>query len=105
MKKIVNGSRYDTEKATEVGSASSIEGTTDFRHWSATLYVTPRSKKFFLAGKGGPMTRFAQSTGQNTWSGGTDIIPMSRQEALEWAEEHLHFDEVESHFSDDIEDA
>jgi hypothetical protein len=109
MKTIVNGKRYDTEKAILVGEADSLgreaDSVTDFRYWEATLYKTPRSGRFFLAGEGGPMTRFAQSAGQNSWTGGADIIPMDRYKALEWAEEYLSAEAIEKHFSDILEDA
>jgi hypothetical protein len=104
MKKIINGLRYDTEKAIKVGFASRGY-INEFPRWEATLYRTPRSGRFFLAGEGGPMSRFAQSEGVNSWGSGSGIIPMSRAEALEWAEQHLSPEEIEKHFGDDIQDA
>jgi hypothetical protein len=104
-RKIVRGKRYDTEKSTEIGSASGGGAVGDFSYWEATLYRAPRSGAYFLAGEGGPMTRFAQSIGQNQWSGGEDIIPMTRQEAFDWAQEHLDLGIVEDEFPDLIEDA
>lgn len=102
MKKIIDGLRFDTEKAIEIGSARySYPG--DFAHWEATLYKTPRSGRFFIAGSGGPMSRFSQSIGQNEWSGGEDLIPMSVEEAREWAERYLDAEEIEAHF--EIQDA
>lgn len=107
MKKIIDGRRYDSETAIEVGSADSLgktaDSTRDFKYWEATLYKTPRSGRFFLCGEGGPMTRFAQSAGQNSWSGGSDLIPMSTEEAREWAETYLDAESIEAHF--DVEDA
>ena len=104
MKKIVNGVIYDTEKATLIGESSEgYKG--DFRHWEAGLYVTPRSKRYFIAGAGGPMTRFAQSVGQNSWEGGADLIPMTREEALEWAEKYVDTAIVEHYFGDVLEEA
>ena len=37
--------------------------------------------------------------------GGADLIPMSKADALAWAESHLDLEEVEVHFSDMLEDA
>lgn len=105
MKKIVNGLRYDTENAIEIGKASSREGRSDFSWWEATLYKTARSGRFFIAGRGNAASRFSQSVGQNTWSGGSDLIPMTREEALEWAEAHLEADAIEEHFATDIDEA
>jgi len=104
MKKILDGVRYDTEKAVEIGTAS-YSNPGDFQNWEATLYVTPKSKRFFIAGTGGPMSRFAQSAGVNQWTGGSDLIPMSKEDALAWAEANLDPEELEEHFSDMIEDA
>jgi len=105
MKKIINGKRYDTASAIEIGHYSSSYGGTDHQYWEATLYRTKRSGQYFMAGEGGPMSRFAQSNGQNSWSGGEDLIPMSKDEALEFAEQYLDSDEIEDHFADVIEDA
>jgi hypothetical protein len=109
MKKIVNGLRYDTEKAVEIGSYDNIghgcDSISDFRYWNATLYRTPRSGRYFLAGEGGAMSRFSQSVGQNSWGRGSDLIPMTREEALAWAEQFLDSEAIEEHFPDDIQDA
>ena len=44
------------------------------------------------------MTRYAEAEGQNSWSGGRRIMPMSYDEAKKWAEENLDADEYESIF-------
>lgn len=105
MKKILDGVRYDTEKMIEIGHASASCPRNDFQWWEATLYKSPRAERYCIAGEGGPMSRFSQSVGQNSWSGGSDLIPMTRAEALEWAEQHLGPDEIEEAFGDLIEDA
>ena len=104
MKAIIRGQRFDTEKATLIGhSWHGYRG--DFSRWEASLYRTPRSKHFFLAGEGGPMSRWARSTGNNGWSGGEGIIPLDDADALDWAEAHLTAAEVEAGFAEVIEDA
>lgn len=105
MKKIIDGTRYDTEKAQLVGEAAAGVSRRDYSFWSAGLYKTPRSGRFFLAGSGGPMTRFAYSPDGNSMSGGEKLIPMTKNEALEWAEQYLSTEIVEHYFSDMIEDA
>jgi len=110
MKAIINGKRYDTEKAILIGESGSGGNTShsDFRWWHAGLYRTPRSGAYFLAGTGGGMTRFSprhRSAGQNAWSGGEAIIPITREQALEWAEAELRPEAIDEHFSDLIEDA
>ncbi len=105
MKKIIDGLRYDTTKAIEIGSYDTRGiGTSDFRYWSATLYRTPRSGRYFLAGEGHAMTRFASHFG-NSSGWGERLIPMSKNEALEWAAQFLDADTIEEHFDDTIQDA
>ncbi len=106
MKSIINGKRYDTDKAILVGATDSGGSYTDFSHWSAGLYRTPRSGRFFLAGSGGPMTRWARSVDcGNSRTGSEAIFEMTGAEALAWAEEYLMTSEIEEHFADAIEDA
>jgi hypothetical protein len=109
MKSIINGLRYDTKTAVLVGEADNIghgaDSTRDFQYWEAGLYKTPRSGRFFLAGEGGPMSMFRQTVSQNSWSGSSRIIPMSRTDALAWAEQHLDPSAIETYFADDIQDA
>lgn len=109
MKKIINGVLYDTDKASLVGEYDNLhygaDSVTDFSYWQAGLYKTPRSGRFFLAGEGGPMTRFSRPAGNNTTSGGRALFPMDRQEAFEWAQAHLDTDTVVEHFEDLIEEA
>jgi len=104
MKKIINGKRYDTKKAVLIGSYE-YSNPGDFNYISESLYVTPISKSYFLAGEGGANTKYRQSVSQNTWSGGELIQPLSREDAFEWAQEYLSAGEVEKHFLDMIEDA
>lgn len=99
MRAIVNGLRYDTAKAILIGESShGYQG--DFSRWDAGLYRTPRSGRFFLAGSGGLMTRWARSVDSgNTRTGGSGIIPMSVDEAREWAERYLTTGQVEAGFA------
>ena len=91
MKKISKGKVYDTETAKKLGS-DSHSNSSDFHHWYEALYQK-RTGEFFLYGEGGPMTKYAQSAGQNSWTGGDLIIPLTAAKAREWAEEHLDADE------------
>ncbi len=96
MKKIVNGKRYDTDTAKCLAS-DSYSNSRDFNHWTETLY-RKSSGEFFLHGEGGPMSRYAQTIGQNQWSGGEKIIPLTLEAAQQWAEEHLDGDDYERIF-------
>lgn len=105
MKAIINGFRYDTDKAELIGKASGGGSVRDFSSWDAALYRTKQAKRFFLAGSGGPMTRYARSIGNNNTSGGEQIDPMTKEEALAWAEQYLDAEEIEAAFGEEIQDA
>lgn len=64
-----------------------------------------RLREAVAAGSGGAMSRYGRSTGQNETSGGERIDPMTKEEALAWAEQYLDAEEVEAGFSGDIQDA
>ena len=94
MKKIINGTRYDTTKADLIGSTSG-GSQSDFRYFHEKLYRTPRSGKFFIHGKGHGMTRWARILdGGNSRGWGEGILPISNTEALEWAEQYMDADEL-----------
>lgn len=103
MKKYINGKKYDTATAREVGSWSNNRGYRDFSHCEESLY-RKKTGEYFLYGSGGPMSKYAVSEGQNSWSGGSDITPLTFDEARVWAEEHLDGDEYEAIFGEIADD-
>jgi len=99
MKKVIDGKMYNTETAQEIGTKSSDEGKNDFHYFDEALYKTPRGR-FFLAGEGGAMTKYAQSCGGNAYCGGSGIIPLTETEALSWAESSdMDADEIAEMFN------
>jgi hypothetical protein len=98
VKKVINGKVYNTETATQIGTDSYNGSTSDFQWWDETLYKTKKGQ-FFLSGEGGPMSRWSRSCGNNSTSGGSDIVLLSDAEALEWAEAHMDADEIAEHFT------
>ena len=96
MKKIINGRRYDTARAKEVGY-DYYSNPGDFSYWRETLY-RKNTGEFFLHGEGGPNSRYAETVGLNEWSCGERIMPLSLEDAQKWAEEHLDADEYEEIF-------
>lgn len=97
MKKIINGKLYDTETAKEIAERSHGEGPRDFHYYSETLYKK-RTGEYFLYGYGGPMSRYARTVGQNQWSGGERIEPLSYDSAREWAEKNMDADDYMAEF-------
>jgi len=108
MKKVVDGLKYDTGKAELIGEYDNVgdgaSSTTDFKHYELGIYRT-KSGRYFLAGEGGPMSMFAHSIDQNSWSGGSDIIPLSKEEAYEYAEKYFDEETISEYFGDMVEDA
>lgn len=103
MKKYINNKMYDTETATLIGSYSNSGNWRDFSHFEESLY-RKRTGEFFLFGQGGPMTSYRVSSGQNSWSGGSAIRPLTVAEAQKWAQEHLGTDEYDAAFGAITED-
>lgn len=109
MKQVIDGKLYNTETAIEIGSywigRTQWNGlsTSDFRRVFEGLYRT-KSGNYFLAGTGGHLTPYAESNGESSW-GSSRIIPLSKEEAFEWAQQHLSTDEVLKEFPDMIEEA
>ena len=99
MKKIINNKVYDTDTAKQIGAWDNGAGYSDFNYMEETLYQK-RTGEFFIHGVGGPMTKYAVSCGNNSWSGGEKIIPLTYENAQKWAEEHLDADDYISIFGD-----
>ena len=97
MKKIINGKLYDTTTAKEIASCYHGENTRDFHYYSESLY-RKRTGEYFLAGEGGPMSKYAKSAGQNSWTGGESITPLTYSEATEWAEREMDADDYQAEF-------
>lgn len=102
MKKVIEGRLYNTATAKLLGE-DSYSNPSDFNYWIESLFQK-RTGEFFLYGQGGPMSRYAQTTGPNEWSGGEQIQPLTVQNARQWAEQHLSADEYESMFGEIAED-
>lgn len=103
MKKIINGKVYDTETAKELGEWANTYNTSDFGYVIETLYKK-KTGEFFLYGKGGAKTQYAEPDGSNWWRAGDRIMPLSFAEARKWAEEHFTADEYEAIFGAVAED-
>lgn len=99
MKKIINGKKYDTDTAKLMATYSNGGSWRDFSHFEEGLY-RKKTGEFFLHGEGGPMTKYAVSTGLNWWSGGENIFPLTEHEAKAWSEKHLSVEEYEKIFGE-----
>lgn len=92
MKMIINSKLYNTETATKIGEWDNGYYPNDFNFEYEILYKK-KTGEYFLYGHGGPLSRKYRISVSGGWQGGRDIIPMSIEEAKEWAENHLDADE------------
>lgn len=101
MKKIINGSRYDTDTAKCLGRDRSSSSASDFSYWEQELYRTKAEKYFVHKVSFG----YPKSDGSFGW--GEEIVPVSEAAARQWAEHHLSADEdeIEAIFAQDQDDA
>ncbi len=96
MKAIINGKRDDTERAEAIASYSTgYMG--DFRRIDEILYRTKRGN-WFIAGSGGPLTRYRTTDGGNGWTSGERIIPLAPHEAAEWLADHSNVETYARYF-------
>lgn len=106
MKKIIKNKAYDTDTAQELGSwnnvSTEVDSISDFGYCKETLFKK-RTGEYFLYGEGGARSKYAESAGQNSWTGGAMIIPLDFEHAQEWAETHLEADEYIKVFGEPTE--
>ena len=97
MKKIINGKVYDTEKAKYLGCVSAKKRDRDTEYWEEELYLK-RTGEYFIYGRGGALTKYAEPRENSNWGSGSRIMPVTYDEATKWAEENLSTDEYISIF-------
>lgn len=98
MKKIINGRKYNTDTAKELGCCSHSYPS-DFRYYSETLYQK-KTGEMFLYGEGNGMSPYAEYVEGGGYTHGEDIVPLDEAKAREWAEKHLEVEEYESIFGE-----
>ena len=99
MKKIINGKLYNTETAKKLGDWESDQDYRGLYHEEESLYRT-KSGNYFLWCYGGAASRYNQQIGQNEWSSGELIQPISEDRAKKWAEDRLDGDSYERIFGE-----
>lgn len=98
MKKIIDGKKYDTNTAELMGEWDS-DSRGNFDYVCERLY-RKKTGEFFLYGEGGANSKYSVRTGTNEWSGGSEIIPISEENARRWSEKYLSGDEYENIFGE-----
>lgn len=105
MKAIIQGKRYDTEKATEVAHFWNGLAASDFGNISETLYLTAKGS-WFLHGKGGACSPYSEPCeGGRCRTGGEKIVALTQDEAWHWLEDHHEIEALEKYFANCIEEA
>ena len=87
MKKVVKGRVVDTEKMAKLVEVR-FGNVTDYNYVWETLYFDPESKLFYLYGRGGAASRYAEAVGVNQWSEGEKLLRLTKGLALLWLEEN-----------------
>lgn len=91
MKKIIKNKLYDTDTAQCLGEYAPNPYRSDFSYFCETLY-RKKTGEFFLHGEGNAASKYARSCGPNEKCEGEKIIPLTYEDAQQWAEEHLDGD-------------
>jgi hypothetical protein len=81
LEAFVEGTIYDTSRATVVGSRDN--GRIDSRRYSETLYRRNRDGAFFLHANGAPFSRYSEIR-HRVCLGREAILPLSDAEAEKW---------------------
>lgn len=88
MRKIIDGKAYDTETADLICSLSPVGySRSDFRWEDTSLYRTKKGR-FFIAGEGGALSRWARSIGDNGHGPGDGLTLVDDDEARSLVERH-----------------
>ena len=96
MRKVIKGRTYNTETSKQIGSWDNGIYGSDFKSCQEDLYKNTKGA-YFLVGEGGPLSKYAVTYGNET-SGSKELVPMTTEDAQEWAEERLDAEEYEDEF-------
>ena len=103
MQIVKGGKLYDTEKAKKLCTYEfGYHG--EFDRIYEELYITEKGN-FFMYGEGGAQTRYATSDSSNSWSYGSDMFPLTQEEAYLWAEKTQKAEDLIKLFPDLVEEA
>lgn len=102
MKRVIDHRVYDTDTAREMASWDNGLYVNDLGWVSETLY-RKRTGEWFVFGEGGAATKYAKPDGPSSWVGGERVMPLTGEQAREWAERRLDGDEAEALFAPDDE--
>ena len=96
MKKIIEGKVYDTNTAEFLANKDNGYSLNDFNYANEELYLK-KTGEYFLYGQGGGNSRYGEWHG-NSGGPGEKIMPLTLDEAKQWAEENLSGEKYEELF-------
>ncbi len=96
VKRVVDGHLYDTGQARLVAE-SRYEGASDEEDYKEALFRNENGV-LFLAAEGGVESFYSAVLRGGKPARGTEIIPLTADEACRWLEDHDHIDQIEELF-------
>ena len=103
MKTVIKGLEYNTEKAEELGRYGNGKHPSDEHYCLEVLYLK-RTGEFFLYGRGGFRSKYAQQKNVRDWVAGERITPLTHKKAHEWGKKYLDKDTYDAVFGEVSED-
>ena len=97
MRKIVEGKVYNTMTAEMLAEYFSGHSIGDYHRYEEELYKTKKGA-YFIHGKGGAASKYAERCPSGGYNPGEDIRPISEDTAKKWAQDRLSVDEYEEIF-------
>jgi|LSQX01.2.fsa_nt_gb hypothetical protein len=105
MRRVIDRKVYDTETAELIHEWENKYFPSDFEWCREELYRTPKGN-FFILGSGGAKSKYAVIVGSGSWGGSSNnIIPISRDQAIDWLENHEGSEKIIELFPEEVEDA
>jgi len=106
MEKLIDGKLYSTDNAQLITSTypNGTQDRSNFRFLKESLYVTENGA-YFIAGEGGPRTKYSQPAATGGTTGGEDIRVLSEDDAFEWCQRHDKVATAREHFPDHFDPA
>ena len=103
MKQIINGRMYNTVTADLVADVScGSDYRSDFRWDNTALYRTKKGA-FFLAGEGGPLSRWSRRLGSGDCYSGCGIRAIGPDEAAQLCERYADLETYTTFFGEPVE--
>jgi len=87
MRRVVKGRVIDTERMTKLAEVK-FGNLTDYNYVWEELFYDSQTKSFYLYGRGGAASRYAEPVGINQWSEGEKLSRLTKGLALQWLEEN-----------------